>query len=301
MNNNNNLSITFTVDAKPKDVFDAINDPRSWWSEATDGVTDTLGSIFYYHYKDIHRCTFKVTELVPGKKVVWHVLQNYFNFVKDSTEWTDTDVVFEITSNGSTTDVRFTHVGLVPDDECYEVCSNAWGGYISRSLPDRITKGKGQPNPIEDRIPSLDDYTTAITVDASPRDVYAAVLNPRGWWSELIEGDTDSLGGIFTFAHKDIHRTTHQITELVPERKVVWHTTESNINFVNDKNEWLHTDIVFDIARNGDKTELKFTHIGLVPAGECYDGCSGAWDFYINESLQELLTKGKGQPNPKQA
>ena len=91
-----NYTTSFTVDQTPEEVFAALANPRAWWSEDIDGETDKLGAIFYYHFKDIHRGTFKVSELVPGRKVVWHVLQNYFNFVKDTTEWTGTDIVFEI-------------------------------------------------------------------------------------------------------------------------------------------------------------------------------------------------------------
>ena len=88
-----------------------------------------------------------------------------------------------------------------------------------------------------------------------------------------------------------------KITELVPGKKVVWHVVDSHINFVKDKTEWNGTDVVFEIARKGDRTELRFTHVGLVPAIECYGGCSGAWGFYVNDSLRSLITTGKGQPN----
>ncbi len=57
------------------------------------------------------------------------------------------------------------------------------------------------------------------------------------------------------------------------------------------------TDIVFDIVRRSEKTGLHFTHVGLTPAVECYGKCSGAWGFYINESLRPLIVTGKGQPN----
>ena len=145
-----NYTTSFTVDALPEKVFSAINNVGGWWSQAIEGDTDKLGAVFYYHYQDVHRCTFKITEFVPGKKVVWHVLQNYFNFVKDKTEWTGTDVVFEIARKGGKTEVHFTHVGLVPAYECYDVCSDAWGSYIIGSLRDLITTGKGKPNPIEE-------------------------------------------------------------------------------------------------------------------------------------------------------
>jgi hypothetical protein len=49
----------------------------------------------------------------------------------------------------------------------------------------------------------------------------------------------------------------------------------------------------------GKNTELRFTHVGLVPAFECYGGCAGAWGFLINDSLRSLITTGKGQPYKK--
>jgi hypothetical protein len=142
---NQNYSTSFTVDQSPEEVFDAINNVRGWWSEEIDGDTNKLGE-FKYHYKDIHLSTMKITEFVPGKKVVWHVVDNYFSFVKDKSEWKDTDIVFEIAKNGDKTEIHFTHVGLVPQYECYSVCSDAWGTYINGSLRSLITEGKGQPN-----------------------------------------------------------------------------------------------------------------------------------------------------------
>ena len=144
--NDQNYTTTFTVDQSPAEVLAAINHVRAWWSEEIDGAADKPGSVYYYHFKEIHRCTIKVTELVSNKKVVWHVLHNDFNFIKDKTEWNDTDIVFEIEKKGDGTEVRFTHVGLAPSHECYEVCSDAWGTYINGSLRDLIATGTGHPN-----------------------------------------------------------------------------------------------------------------------------------------------------------
>jgi hypothetical protein len=69
---------------------------------------------------------------------------------------------------------------------------------------------------------------------------------------------------------------------------------------VKDKGEWNGTRIVFEIARTGGKTELRFTHVGLVRAFECYGDCSGAWGFYINDSLRRRITTGKGEPNAEE-
>lgn len=299
---NQHYTTTFTVDQTPQEAFDAINNVRGWWSQAVEGDTDRLGAVFYYHYQDVHRATFKITEFVPGRKVVWHVLDNHFNFIKDKNEWIDTDIVFEITAKDDKTEVRFTHVGLVPDYECYDVCANAWGSYITSSLRNLIATGKGQPNPIEEVVNQArqmrdQHYTTSFTVDQSPEEVFAAVNDVRGWWSKEIEGSTDRLGAEFEFRAGDVHHSTQKITEFVPGKKVVWRVTDSQINFVEDKAEWTGSDIVFEITRKNDRTELRFTHVGLMPAIECYDSCSNAWSFYINHSLFTLITKGEGEPD----
>lgn len=301
---NPNYTTTFTVDQTPEVVFDAINNVRGWWSEEVDGDTDRLGSEFNYHYQDVHRAVFKITEFVPGQKVVWHVVDNYFNFTQDKSEWIDTDIVFEIVPKDDRTEVRFTHVGLVPDYECYEVCSNAWGSYITSSLRNLITTGKGQPNPIEEvvskaREMSEQNYTTSFTVDQSPEEVFAAVNNVRGWWTGDIDGHTAQLGDEFEYRSGDVHRSTQKITEFEPGKKVVWHVTDSQLNFIEDKNEWTGTDIVFDITRKNDRTELRFTHVGLAPAIECYNVCSDVWGSYINHSLFTLITAGESAPERK--
>jgi uncharacterized protein YndB with AHSA1/START domain len=142
--------------------------------------------------------------------------------------------------------------------------------------------------------------TTTFTVDQSPEEVFAAINNVRGWWSGEIDGRTDKLNEVFTYRYKDVHRTTQKITEFLPGKKVVWHVTDAELNFVKDKAEWNGTDIVFEIAKKGDQTEVRFTHVGLVAAFECYGGCSGAWGFYINDSLRSLIETGKGEPNQKE-
>ena len=77
--NDQNFTTTFSVSQTREEVFGAINNVRGWWSQAIEGDTGKLGAVFYYHYQDVHRCTFKITEFVPGKKVVWHVLHNYLS------------------------------------------------------------------------------------------------------------------------------------------------------------------------------------------------------------------------------
>lgn len=74
------------------------------------------------------------------------MLDNYFSFTEDETEWKNTEIVFDISRTSDKTEVRFTHQGLVPEYECYDACSQGWGTYINSSLRDLIETGKGDPN-----------------------------------------------------------------------------------------------------------------------------------------------------------
>ncbi len=133
------LSLTFTVDEDPDHVFAVINDVRSWWAGDIDGVTDVLGATFTYSVADLHQSTQQITELVPGELVSWRVVDGLIRFVEDQSEWTDTVVRFEIAPSDVGTQVRFTHIGLVPDIECYESCSSAWRYYVGTCLRNRLT------------------------------------------------------------------------------------------------------------------------------------------------------------------
>jgi hypothetical protein len=146
------LTYAFLVDQTPREAYDAINNVRGWWSGNIEGRTDKLGAEWTYRYQDLHFSKQKITELVPAKKVVWQVVDSHLSFVKDTKEWNGTSITFEISKKGDKTEVRFTHVGLVPDQECFGACSDAWGSYIKGSLRALITRGHGQPNPKEKNV-----------------------------------------------------------------------------------------------------------------------------------------------------
>ena len=144
---NKDFTASILVTQTPTIAFNAIKDFRAWWSEDIEGNTDNLNETFFYHYKDIHLCKIKLIDIVPGKKLVYQVIENQFNFIKDQTEWVGTMLIFDISKEGAKTKVKFTHKGLVPEYECYNVCNDAWTGYITNSLYKLITTGKGEPNP----------------------------------------------------------------------------------------------------------------------------------------------------------
>jgi Activator of Hsp90 ATPase homolog 1-like protein len=146
---------------------------------------------------------------------------------------------------------------------------------------------------------NLHDYTITFTVSQTPEEAYGAISNVRDWWGKDVEGPTDQLGAEFTFRGEDKHYSRIRVTQLVPGAKVVWLVLDNSLTFVEDKNEWKGNLIVFEISETATGTQVCFTQHGLVPEYECFDVCSNAWTFFINDSLQSLITSGEGKPMPK--
>ena len=140
-------------------------------------------------------------------------------------------------------------------------------------------------------------FTTAYSVDQTLEEVFHAINHVRGWWSGEIEGDAGEPGAEFTYRYQDVHRSKQKVTEFIPGKKVVWHVSDSRLSFVQDKSEWNGTDIIFEISERDGKTEVRFTHAGLVPQYECFGSCSNAWSTLVNGNLRRLIATGKSQPD----
>ncbi len=63
------------------------------------------------------------------------------------------------------------------------------------------------------------NYTSSFLVEKSPEEVFAAINNVRGWWSEEIDGSTDKLGAEFTYHYQDIHVARSKSPNWCPVRK----------------------------------------------------------------------------------
>jgi hypothetical protein len=143
------FATTLSVPATPAEAFAAINDVRGWWSLDVDGPTDAVGAEFDYRGNqdgvNVHRARIRVTDLVPGRRVAWYVVDTWMSFIDDQREWTGTQIVFEIAPTDDGSEIRFNHVGLVPSYECHDVCVDAWTFFLQDSLRALVTTGHGHP------------------------------------------------------------------------------------------------------------------------------------------------------------
>jgi hypothetical protein len=138
-------------------------------------------------------------------------------------------------------------------------------------------------------------FTTTILVDNSPSEVFNAINNVGGWWQGEVKGNTTKLNDEFTYQMEEVHFSKQKLVEVISNEKIVWLVTDSKLNFTKNKSEWTGTKISFEISEINNKTQVRFTHLGLVPEFECYGGCSGAWGDLIQKSLFSLITTGKGK------
>ncbi|MDX6357382.1 MAG: hypothetical protein QOH37_436 [Nocardioidaceae bacterium] len=143
-------------------------------------------------------------------------------------------------------------------------------------------------------------FTTTLSVPATPAAAFAAINDVRGWWSRDVDGPTDAIGAEFDYRGNqdgvNLHRARIRVTELVPAERVVWHVVDNWMSFIDDQREWTGTRIVFEISPTPDGSQIRFSHVGLVPSYECHDVCVDAWTFFIRDSLGSLLTDGHGEP-----
>ncbi|MDB5286315.1 MAG: hypothetical protein JWR05_1264 [Mucilaginibacter sp.] len=139
------------------------------------------------------------------------------------------------------------------------------------------------------------DYSLSITVDASAQEIFNKINNVAAWWSTNFEGKSEKVNDVFTVRFGETSITI-KIVELISNQKILWLVTDCYKHWLKDKKEWVDTQISWEISAIGDKTQIYFTHIGLVPGLECYNGCEDAWTYYLKESLYKLFTEGQGIP-----
>ena len=139
------------------------------------------------------------------------------------------------------------------------------------------------------------EFNCTIDVRCSSEEVSKKICQVSEWWVREVEGKTENLNDEFTVRAGTTWKS-FKITELIPNKEMIWLVTDCNLPWNTDLKEWKGTQIVWEISSEGDSTKIKFSHIGLA-ALDCGNQCMNAWSNYIKQSLFKLITEGKGLPN----
>ena len=141
------------------------------------------------------------------------------------------------------------------------------------------------------------NFKASIELEKSSRDVFKAITHDvaKWWGGKDLKGRSTKLNDEFVIHHPGAHYSKQKLVEIIPDKKVVWLITESEMSWLEkDKHEWTNTKLIFEIAVEGDKTILRFTHEGLVPEKECYERCAHeGWDIVIKNYLLNFIITGK--------
>jgi hypothetical protein len=139
-----NFSLSIEAPVTAADAFKKISEVDAWWAKNFTGKAQKLNDTFRVTFGKTF-VDFKISECVPNQKIVWLVTDCYLDWINNKTEWTNTQVVFELSEKAGATKINFTHIGLTPDVECYNDCFAGWTGHVKGSLVKLLTDGKGMP------------------------------------------------------------------------------------------------------------------------------------------------------------
>ena len=302
---NLNYTTTIEVAKSPMDVFDHVNDVPNWWAKDAGeafsgqktefkGQSTKLNDEFIVRSGDRHYSLQKLIEVIPDKKVVWQVTDCKMNWLEnDKTEWMNTKMIFEIAPRGEKTILTFTHEGLVPEKECFANCQKGWDFFIKERLLTSITNNKTNTN-----MKKQEDFSYSFTVNASPKATMEKINQVNSWWAKNFKGEAGKVNDEFSvyFGNQGDTFVDFKISELIPEKKVVWLATDCNLHWINDKKEWKNNEMIWNLTEMSGKTTVDFIHKGMNAESECYESCKPGWTHHIKDSLVKLIEKGTGFP-----
>lgn len=141
------------------------------------------------------------------------------------------------------------------------------------------------------------DIIHRIGIKAPVSKVYealATVDGVAGWWTRETSGDS-RVGGTVTTRFRspdgrELGRMDFDVVRLTPERAVQW-------RFTSGPEEWVGTDVTFDLSREGDQTLILFGHRNWREAIDFTAHCSMKWATFLL-SLRALVETGTGKPAP---
>jgi uncharacterized protein YndB with AHSA1/START domain len=136
----NSCTKALTSAAAPERVFAALTDPdqvTAWWNaKSTTGSGEAGGELRITFGAEEQATVMRVLAARRPDVVVWEVTSS--PLVPDSA---GTRPAFTMTAAGDGCRLGFTHYGLVPQLECFELCNVDWGRFLVRLVTHAEQRG----------------------------------------------------------------------------------------------------------------------------------------------------------------
>jgi hypothetical protein len=142
---NQDYQSSMTTHSTPEEAFDKISRVSEWWAKDFEGKSEEPNDVFTVRFQAGDMYKVKVSERIPNKKVIWDVIDSYQGWHNDHTEWVGTKIVWEVVPQTDSIEVKMTHLGLVPEFECFDQCSLGWDYLMGKSLLKFLDTNKGMP------------------------------------------------------------------------------------------------------------------------------------------------------------
>jgi hypothetical protein len=139
----NDFTSSISAKISADEAIKKIGKVPEWWGITFSGSTEKQNDQFVVKMSGDSFFNFTVTELVPGKRVVWLVTDCNMPWYTDKKEWANTKLIFDLAEDKGVTTLNFMHEGLTPNSECYKDCDPGWTHWIKTSLFSYFTTGKG--------------------------------------------------------------------------------------------------------------------------------------------------------------
>ena len=139
------------------------------------------------------------------------------------------------------------------------------------------------------------DFSLSLTVKASAKETMERISQVKSWWAKNFKGQAGKLNDEFSVYFGDTY-VNFRVSEVVPNKKIVWLVTECNLHWIKDKQEWKNTQVIWCLTENSGTTQIDFVHKGLIQASECYESCKPGWTHHLKDSLLKLIENGKALP-----
>jgi len=139
----NSFTTNIRIHNGANEAIQKITNIPGWWGISFEGNADKENAKFSIKMGGDSFFHLNVEKLLPGKKIVWTVLDCNMPWYSDKHEWTNTKLIFELAEKDGLTDIIFTHEGLTPEIECYKDCASGWTHWIQTSLFSYLTNGTG--------------------------------------------------------------------------------------------------------------------------------------------------------------